>query len=138
MEWNGKFRDEVRGFMKGNDNYAYKVAMKLMGSPDLYQKGYPWHSINFITCHDGYVLNDLVSYDKKYNLANGEDGRDGHNDNCSWNCGYEGETSHPLIFNLRRRQMKNFIAILMISQGIPMILCGTHKWRWYDLYRQIF
>jgi len=89
----------------------------------------PINSINFITCHDGFTLRDLVSYNHKHNEANGEDNRDGTNDNLSWNCGFEGETADPAVLALRRRQAKNFIAILMVSRGVPMLLAGDEVWR---------
>ncbi len=102
------------------------VAWRIAGSADLYQATgrMPINSINFITCHDGFTLNDLVSYNHKHNEANSEDNRDGTDDNLSWNCGVEGETNDPEIEALRERQIKNFLAILMLSQGVPMILAG--------------
>ncbi|NEP00335.1 MAG: glycogen debranching protein GlgX [Symploca sp. SIO2E9] len=125
-EWNARYRDDVRSFVKGDPGLVGAIATRLAGSPDLYEsKGrLPINSINFITCHDGFTLNDLVSYNDKYNQANGEDNQDGVNDNLSWNCGTEGETNNPEIEALRNRQIKNFAAILFLSQGIPMILAG--------------
>jgi glycogen operon protein len=125
-EWNGRFRDDVRSFVKGDPGIVGAVAWRLGGSADLYQanRHLPINSVNFITCHDGFTLNDLVSYNYKHNEANGEDNRDGINDNLSWNCGTEGETQSPEIDSLRRRQIKNFATILLLSQGVPMIVAG--------------
>ncbi|MBI4785151.1 MAG: glycogen debranching protein GlgX [Oscillatoriophycideae cyanobacterium NC_groundwater_1537_Pr4_S-0.65um_50_18] len=125
-EWNGPFRDDVRQFIKGDTGRVSKVAARIMGSPDIYPAldREPNRSINFITCHDGFTLNDLVSYNEKHNEANKEDSRDGSNDNYSWNCGQEGDTSDPEIKLLRHRQMKNLLTILMMSQGTPMLLMG--------------
>jgi isoamylase len=125
-EWNGRYRDDVRRFWKGEPGFAGALATRLCGSSDLYQTTdrLPRHSINFVTCHDGFTLNDLVSYDRKYNLANGEDNRDGNDANFSGNCGAEGETSDAVVLGLRRRQAKNFVATLMLSQGVPMLLAG--------------
>jgi glycogen operon protein len=126
QEWNGKFRDDVRHFLKGDNNVVRRVASRLQGSPDLY--GYkdrgPEHSINFITCHDGFTLNDLVSYDIKHNEANGENNADGSNDNVSWNCGHEGPSDDPAIEAIRNRQVKNFLVLELISAGTPMLLMG--------------
>jgi isoamylase/glycogen operon protein len=124
-EWNGKYRDAVRQFIKGSDGVAGTFASVICGSQDLY--GYernPYHSINFVTAHDGFSLRDLVSYNQKHNESNGERNQDGTNDNCSWNCGAEGETTDPKIIALRERQMKNLHLALMISIGTPMILMG--------------
>src|SRR5262249_23103142 len=122
---NGKYRDDVRSFIKGTDGVAGAFATRLSGSEDLYGKvRSPINSINFITSHDGFTLADLVSYNKKHNLANGEENRDGDNNNLSWNCGEEGATDDPEILALRERQRKNFHIALMVSQGIPMILMG--------------
>lgn len=124
-EWNGKYRDAIRRFIKG-DGTVGDMAQRLQGSPDLYAwegRG-PATSINFITAHDGFTLADLVSYNHKHNQANGENNNDGANDNESWNCGAEGPTDDPGINALRARQMRNAIAILMVSQGVPMILMG--------------
>jgi glycogen operon protein len=124
-EWNGKYRDTVRKFIKG-DATVGEMAQRLQGSPDLYawEGRAPATSINFITAHDGFTLMDLVSYNEKHNQANGENNQDGGNDNDSWNCGWEGETEDPGINALRRRQIKNAVALLMVSQGVPMILMG--------------
>ncbi len=125
-EWNGKFRDTIRKFVKGDQGMVQDLATRIVGSPDLFGKfgRKPYHSINFITAHDGFTMWDLVSFNRKHNSANGEDNRDGANDNHSWNHGKEGETRDTKIVNLRKRQMKNFITILMLSQGVPMILMG--------------
>lgn len=125
-EWNGLFRDDIRRFVKGEPGVVEAVASRIAGSADLYESSghLPINSVNFITCHDGFTLNDLVSYNEKHNEANGENNRDGINDNLSWNCGQEGETDNPEIDALRRRQIKNFATILLLSQGIPMILAG--------------
>jgi isoamylase len=125
-EWNGKYRDTVRRFLKGDRGQVADLVQRLQGSPDLYARGGrgPTASINFITCHDGFTLVDLVSYNTKHNLANGEDNRDGVDANFSWNCGWEGPTDDPEISALRERQMKNAVAILMVSQGVPMLLMG--------------
>jgi glycogen operon protein len=130
-EWNGKYRDHLRQFVKGEGGLARQVAARIEGSPDLYagQDRGTTASINFITCHDGFTLMDLVSYDGKHNEANGEDNRDGSNDNYSWNCGAEGPTADAGINALRRRQMKNAVALLMTSQGVPMILMGDEVGR---------
>jgi len=124
-EWNGKYRDTMRKFLKG-DGSVGQVAQAMQGSPDLYApsgRG-PATSINFITCHDGFTLMDLVSYDFKHNEANGENNNDGNNDNDSWNCGHEGPTDDHGINALRYRQIKNAVTLLMVSQGVPMILMG--------------
>lgn len=124
-EWNGKYRDVVRKFLKGTDGVAGSFAGVLSGSQDLYGNGRkPYHSINFITAHDGFTLRDLVSYNGKHNLANGENNQDGTNDNESWNCGAEGATDNVKILQFRERQMKNFVVTLMVSIGTPMILMG--------------
>ena len=125
-EWNGKFRDVARRFVKGDAGLAGQLANRIAGSADLYEaRGHlPINSVNFITAHDGFTLNDLVSYNDKHNDANGEGNRDGADDNNSWNCGVEGVTSDPAIEALRRRQIKNFAAILLLSQGIPMFVAG--------------
>ncbi|MCU0847426.1 MAG: glycogen debranching protein GlgX [Spirochaetes bacterium] len=130
-EWNGKYRDDVRKFWNGGIDSAGAFATRLTGSSDLYQfseKG-PNQSINFITCHDGFTLNDLVSYAEKHNLENGENNLDGENCNYSCNFGIEGSDATPYIENLRLRQMKNFLATLFLSQGIPMILAGDEFMR---------
>lgn len=125
-EWNGKYRDDVRKFLKGDCAVKGCFATRISGSSDLYQvnKRKPCHSINFIVAHDGFTLYDLVSYNFKHNEANGEGGNDGCNDNYSWNCGHEGQTTDHNVNNLRLRQMKNFHLALMISQGTPMMLMG--------------
>ena len=129
-EWNGKYRDDLRRFLKGDAGMVGALAQRLQGSPDLYGGGRgPTASINFITCHDGFTLYDLVAYNEKHNEANGEDNRDGGNDNHSWNCGAEGETDDPAINELRSRQIKNAITLLMVSQGVPMLLMGDEAGR---------
>jgi isoamylase len=130
-EWNGRYRDVIRRFVRGDRGIIGQVATCIGGSSDLYAHDgrLPENSINFITCHDGFTLRDLVSYNHKHNEANGEENRDGTNDNLSWNCGVEGETDDPALVTLRRRQAKNFIAILMISRGVPMLLAGDEVFR---------
>jgi isoamylase len=125
-EWNGRFRDDVRSFFRGEDGATGRFADSLIGSPSLYdhKQREPEASVNFVTCHDGFTLNDLVSYDRKHNEQNGEDNRDGSDDNRSWNCGSEGPTGDPAIEKLRTRQIKNFFAVTMLSAGMPMILMG--------------
>jgi len=125
-EWNGKFRDNVRRFLKGDDGTIRELGYRLTGSSDLYGDDgrTAYNSINFITCHDGFNLHDLVSYNGKHNDANGEGNRDGSNDNFSWNCGAEGETADKEVLALRFRQMKNAMCYLILSSGTPMILSG--------------
>jgi isoamylase len=125
-EWNGKYRDTVRDYWRGEPAILGEFASRLTGSSDLYEATgrRPSASINFVTAHDGFTLNDLVSYNEKHNMANGEDNRDGESHNRSWNCGVEGPTDDPDITELRRRQMRNFWATLMLSQGTPMIAHG--------------
>ena len=125
-EWNGHYRDDIRRYWRGEFGMTGPMATRLSGSSDLYQPGgrNPYHSINFITSHDGYSLNDLLSYERKHNLDNGEDNRDGDNNNYSSNYGVEGPTRRTAIVNLRRRQAKNLIASLLLSQGVPMIVAG--------------
>ena len=125
-EWNGIFRDDVRKFVKGDPGMVSPLATRLLGSPDLYLSSArePYHSINFVTCHDGFTLRDLVSYDEKHNIENGENNTDGTNANFSWNCGVEGATNDEAINDLRVRQQKNFAAILLVSHGVPMITAG--------------
>ncbi|MCB1119263.1 MAG: glycogen-debranching protein [Chlamydiia bacterium] len=123
-EWNDRFRDTVRGFIKGDRMKKKEFATRLCGSSDFFPKRAPTASINMITAHDGFTLRDLVSYNEKHNSTNGEDNRDGHSNNLSWNCGYEGETDDPHILDLRKRQMKNFHVALMVSLGVPMLLSG--------------
>ena len=130
-EWNGKFRDDIRAFARGDNTLARTAAYRLMGSPDVYQSGErePEQSINFITCHDGFTLNDLVSYGVKHNEANREGNRDGFDFNLSWNCGVEGPTSEPAIERLRNRQVKNFLTMTLLSIGTPMLLMGDEARR---------
>lgn len=128
-EWNGKFRDTIRKFIKADENTVSELATRIQGSPDLYQGRGPTSSINFITAHDGFTMRDLVSYNTKHNFANGEDSRDGANDNDSWNHGAEGDTRNPKIQANRRQQVKNMVALLMLSQGVPMIYMGDEMYR---------
>lgn len=125
-EWNGAFRDTVRSFWKGEGGQMGNLAYRLTGSSDLYERGgrRPYASVNFITAHDGFTLRDLVSYNEKRNEANGEENRDGTNDNRSWNCGAEGPTDDPSILVLRARQQRNVLAGLILSQGVPMLQAG--------------
>ncbi|HYC49291.1 MAG TPA: glycogen debranching protein GlgX [Burkholderiales bacterium] len=125
-EWNDKYRDTMRSYWKGDGGLIGEFAQRLTGSSDLYESSgrRPYASINFITCHDGFTLHDLVAYNEKHNEANGEDNRDGFNNNRSWNCGVEGETDDDAINMLRARQKRNLIATLLLSQGVPMILGG--------------
>jgi glycogen operon protein len=123
-EWNGKFRDCLRRFVKSDCECGPEMVWRIQGSPDLYSNRSTEASINFITCHDGFTLNDMVSYNEKHNDANGEENRDGANDNNSWNCGAEGATDNEEINSLRRRQIKNAAALLLLSRGVPMILSG--------------
>jgi isoamylase len=125
-EWNGKYRDCLRRFWKGNGGTVGELASRLAGSSDLYGDDgrRPSASINFVTAHDGFTLRDLVSYNRKHNEANEEDNRDGTNDNESWNCGFEGPTDDPIVNSLRPRQQRNFLATLLLSQGVPMLLAG--------------
>ncbi len=130
-EWNGRFRDVMRQFVRGDKGLVGEVATRIAGSSDLYEAAGrpPTSSINFITCHDGFTLWDLVSYNQKHNEANGEDNQDGTNENFSWNCGVEGPTDDPSILDLRRKQAKNLISLLFLSQGVPMILAGDEVLR---------
>jgi glycogen operon protein len=125
-EWNDRFRDAVRSFWKGETGILPDLASRLTGSAELFNKRgrKPWASVNFITAHDGFTLNDLVSYNDKHNDANGEDNRDGNSNNHSWNHGFEGVTSDPDIRALRERQKRNMLATLLFSQGTPMLLGG--------------
>jgi isoamylase len=125
-EWNGKYRDAVRRFWKGDDNQQAEIGYRLTGSADLYEPAGRkiFASVNFVTAHDGFTLRDLVSYDHKHNEANGEENRDGSDDNASWNCGAEGETDDPTVLALRDRQQRNLLATLLVSQGVPMITAG--------------
>jgi glycogen operon protein len=129
-EWNGVYRDDIRRFVKGDPGMTARVSSRLGGSADLYQHGRtPENTINFVTVHDGFTMLDLVSYDKKRNDANGEGNRDGIFENLSWNCGAEGPTDAPAVVALRNRQIKNFITILMLSRGVPMLLAGDEVQR---------
>jgi isoamylase len=125
-EWNGKYRDCIRDYWRGADSMLGEFALRFTGSPDLYENDYrtPTASINFITAHDGFTLQDLVSYNEKHNEANGEDNNDGENHNRSWNCGHEGPTDDPVVTELRQRQKRNFITTLFLSQGVPMLVSG--------------
>ena len=149
-EWNGRFRDEARSFFRGETGSLGRFADRIIGSPEIYghKQRDPEQSVNFVTCHDGLTLNDLVSYNRKHNEANGEDNRDGANDDRSWNCGVEGSTDDPTVEKLRNRQVKNFLATTLLSIGIPMILmgdevrrtqrgnnnayCHDNDWNWFD------
>ncbi len=123
-EWNGKYRDIIRKYLKGEAGQVEEAIQRMEGSPDLYPDRGPIVSVNFLTAHDGFTLNDMVSYNEKHNDANLEDNKDGHNENESWNCGVEGPTDDPAINALRRRQIKNAITMLLVSQGVPMLLMG--------------
>ena len=125
-EWNGRFRDDVRSFFRSEEGSVTRLADRLIGSPEIYshKQREAEQSVNFVTCHDGFTLNDLVSYNGKHNEANGEDNRDGGNDNRSWNCGVEGPTDDPAVEKLRDRQVKNFLTVTMLSLGLPMIQMG--------------
>src|ERR1041385_8726442 len=129
LEWNGKYRDNVRSFWKGDEGRIGEMGYRLTGSPDLYQHNgrKPYASINFVTAHDGFTLNDLVSYNDKHNEANEDGNKDGDNNNLSWNCGAEGPTEDPQINALRERQRRNFLTTLFLSQGVPM-LSGGDEW----------
>jgi glycogen operon protein len=131
QEWNGRFRDDVRRFWKSDEGVVSRVATRLLGSPDMYgaDEREAEQSVNFITCHDGFTLEDLVSYNDKHNEANGEENRDGTNDNHSWNCGAEGPTDDPAVEALRNRQVKNFFSLLLLSVGTPMVLMGDEMRR---------
>jgi isoamylase len=130
-EWNGKYRDTVRDFWRGQPASVPEFASRLSGSSDLYETSArrPVASINFVTCHDGFTMADLVSYDTKHNEANGDGNADGTDDNRSWNCGTEGPTDDPAITELRNRQARNFLATLLLSQGVPMLLAGDELGR---------
>lgn len=131
MEWNGKYRDAARRFLRGDDHSVAEMVQRILGSPDLYQASgrKPFASVNFITCHDGFTLADLFGYEKKHNLPNGEDNRDGGDHNLSWNCGIEGPTDSPDINALRLRCAKNAFALLLVSQGVPMLSMGDEMGR---------
>jgi glycogen operon protein len=130
-EWNGKYRDTMRSFWKGDEGRIGEMAYRLTGSPDLYQHNgrRPYASINFVTAHDGFTLNDLVSYNEKHNELNGDNNTDGDNNNQSWNCGAEGPTDDPEINELRERQCRNFLTTLFLSQGVPMLPGGDERGR---------
>jgi isoamylase len=130
-EWNGRFRDEVRAFFRGELGSVSRMADRLLGSPDIYgyEEREAEQSVNFVTCHDGFTLNDLVSYETKHNEANGEDNRDGTNDHRSWNCGVEGPTTDPVIERLRNQQVKNLFTATMLSIGVPMFVMGDEARR---------
>jgi glycogen operon protein len=130
-EWNGRFRDTVRDFWRGEPATLAEFASRICGSSDLYQDDgrRPFASINFVTCHDGFTLRDLVSYNEKHNDANGEDNRDGESHNRSWNCGAEGPTDDAAVIAVRRRQQRNFLATMFLSQGVPMLLGGDELGR---------
>ena len=150
MEWNGHYRDAARRFLRGDPGIAGDMVQGILGSPNLYAPSgrKPTASVNFITCHDGFTLRDLYSYNDKHNLANGEENRDGANDNYSWNCGVEGETPDPAIKELRYRLQRNAMALLFLSQGVPMLsmgdelsrtqngnnnaYCHDEAWNWLD------
>jgi isoamylase len=125
-EWNGRFRDDARDFFRAETGSVARFADRMIGSPEIYghEEREPEQSVNFVTCHDGFTLNDLVSYNGKHNEANGEDNRDGANDNRSWNCGVEGPTDDPAVERLRNRQVKNFFTVTLLSLGVPMFLMG--------------
>ena len=125
-EWNDRFRDTVRAFWKGDDGVPPHLAARLTGSGDIFNRRgrKPWASVNFVTAHDGFTLDDLVSYNDKHNEANGEENRDGHSDNRSWNHGVEGPTDDSAIIDLRERQKRNLLATLLLAQGTPMLLGG--------------
>jgi isoamylase len=126
QEWNGRFRDDVRSFFRGDEGSVTRFADRLLGSPEIYahKEREAEQSVNFVTCHDGFTLNDLVSYNQKHNEANGENNRDGADDNRSWNCGVEGPTDDPTVENLRNRQVKNLLTSTMFSLGMPMMMMG--------------
>jgi isoamylase len=130
-EWNGRFRDDARSFLRAEEGAAPRFADRMIGSPDIYghEEREAEQSINFVTCHDGFTLNDLVSYEHKHNEANRENNRDGSNDNRSWNCGVEGPSEDPAVEKLRNRQVKNFLAVTLLSVGMPMILMGDEARR---------
>ena len=125
-EWNDRFRDDIRDFFRGANDSVGRAADRLLGSPSIYgpKERELEESINFVACHDGFTLNDLVSYNHKHNEENGEDNRDGCNENRSWNCGFEGPTDDPAIEGLRNRQVKNFFTAVMLSGGVPMFVMG--------------
>jgi len=126
QEWNGRFRDDVRSFLRGDNGSVSGVATRILGSPDIYshEEREAEQSINFVTCHDGFTLNDLVSYNHKHNEANGENNRDGSDNNLSWNCGAEGPANDPMVEAVRNRQVKNFFVLELLAAGTPMLLMG--------------
>ena len=130
-EWNGRYRDDVRDFVRGAEHSVSRMADRFLGSPGIYghKEREAEQSVNFVTCHDGFTLNDLVSYDQKHNEENGEGNRDGADDNRSWNCGVEGPSDDPAVEALRNRQVKNFLTLTMLSLGMPMILMGDEMRR---------
>jgi len=130
-EWNGRFRDDVRSFFRGEDGFTSRMADRFLGSPEIYghKEREAEQTVNYVTCHDGFTLNDLVSYNQKHNEANGEDNRDGTNDDRSWNCGVEGPSDDPAIEKLRERQIKNFLTVTFLSLGVPMLLMGDEARR---------
>jgi glycogen operon protein len=130
-EWNGKFRDDVRCFLRGDPGTVSRFANRLLASPDLFEHDdrEPEQSVNFVTCHDGFTLNDLVTYERKRNEANGEGSRDGAAEEHAWNCGVEGPSDDPAVETLRARQVKNFLAVTMLSAGVPMLLMGDEMRR---------
>jgi glycogen operon protein len=130
-EWNGRYRDSVRRFLRGEPGLLGEIATRIAGSSDLYAAAdkAPTSSVNFVTCHDGFTLYDLVSYDRKHNEANAEHNRDGRDDNFSWNSGIEGDTDDPTIQRLRSQRTRNFVALLLLSQGVPMLLAGDEVLR---------
>jgi len=130
-EWNGRFRDDVRSFFLGEDGSVGRLADRFLGSPEIYghKEREAEQSVNFVTCHDGFTLNDLVSYNQKHNELNGENNRDGANDNRSWNCGVEGPCGDAAVEKLRERQIKNFLAVTLLSLGVPMLLMGDEARR---------
>jgi isoamylase len=129
MAWNGQYRDDVRRFWAGHEAMVSPLATRICGSPDLFGHQGPTSSVNFVTCHDGFTLADLVSFNQKHNENNGEGNRDGTDANYSWNCGVEGPTNNEGVLTLRKRQARNFLATLMVSQGVPMILAGDEFFR---------
>ncbi|MCA1754440.1 MAG: hypothetical protein LC641_07045 [Spirochaeta sp.] len=130
-EWNGKYRDCIRDFWRGTDQQLGEFAYRMTGSSDLYENTgrRPYASINFVTAHDGFTLEDLVSYNEKHNEANGEDNQDGESHNSSWNCGVEGPTAESEVLSLRFRQKRNFLTTLFLSQGVPMLVSGDELGR---------
>jgi isoamylase len=125
-DWNGRFRDDLRAFLKGDNGMVRAMAFRVMGSPDVYQRKEreAEQSVNFVTCHDGFTLNDLVCFNGKHNEVNGENNRDGADSNLSWNCGIEGPTADPEVERLRNRQVKNFLTLTLLATGAPMLLMG--------------